>query len=275
MRVFLGFYVYNWYFMLFNTFTKCFIYINCFLFASSVHAIVNVENLRIDPNQNQSGFQGLFSLDVNGNNGNTQNARAALGAHLKWYDQFSTDLLVMDYAYGESSSVKDTDKSFVHYRHVWYVNKRISWEAFAQLQTNEFTRLKLRSLVGGGARLNLLVDNDNHTAYLGLGVLRSREKLDTPAGTSDEPLDYATRLNLYQVYQYRISEHSRLINMVYYQPDVSEFSDYRLLEQLALKLDINDRMSLKVSLDVAHDSRPPQNIETTDTSYNTGLEYRF
>ena len=261
-----------------NLFNCC----KCILLASSAiftvlpaQAIVNVETLRIDPDKKQTGFDGLFTLDISGNNGNTQNARTGLGAQLKWYHPESTDLLIMDYAYGESSDVKDTDKSFLHYRHVWYLDDILSWEAFAQLQTDEFTRLKLRSLVGTGARFRLLRESEKHTAYLGLGLMRSREKLDELLGTTDEQTEYATRVNLYQVYQYRISEHSRLVNMVYYQPEVTEFSDYRLLEQLALKVDINDRLSLKVSLDIAHDSQPPQSIESTDTSYNTGLEYRF
>lgn len=240
-----------------------------------VNAIVNVENLRIDPDKKQSGFDGLFSMDINGNNGNTQNARAGLGMQLKWYDQYSTDLFIVDYAYGESDDVKDMDKSFMHYRHVWFVRDWLSWEAFAQLQTDEFTRLKLRSLLGGGARFSLLQDNERHTAYIGAGVFRSREKLDPLAGSTTVEVDYATRINFYQVYQYRITDTSRVTNMVYYQPDVSEVSDYRLLEQLALKVDINRSLSLKVSVDVARDSRPPQAVKKTDTSYNTGLEYRF
>lgn len=261
--------------MYFKSFIKTGLALVGLLTVFPLQAIVNVESLRIDPDKKQQGFDALFSLDINGNNGNTQNARSSLGAQLKWYNPRSTDLVIVDYAYGESADLKDTDKSFFHYRHVWAVNPVLSWEAFGQLQTNEFTRLKLRSLVGGGARLNILSDSDVHTAYLGLGLLRSREKLDALLGTIDEQQQYATRANIYQVYQYRISPQSRLINMVYYQPDVSEFSDYRLLEQLALKVDINDRLSLKVSVDLAHDSRPPQSIESTDTSYNTGLEYRF
>lgn len=254
---------------------KFLLLLGCCLFAGSVHAIVNVESLRMDPDREQSGFDGLFTLNIDGNNGNTQNARAGMGAHLRWYDQQGSDLVIVDYAYGESANVKDTDKSFIHYRHVWYASDRLSWEAFAQLQSDEFTRLKLRSLLGGGARFDLLGKNDTHTAYLGLGVLRSREKLDPLLGSSEAEVDYATRINFYQVYQYRISEQSRLVNMVYYQPDVSELADYRLLEQLAIKVDINKSLSLKIALDVARDSRPPQNIKKTDTSYNTGLEYRF
>lgn len=255
--------------------SKFLLFFICFLSTAVAHAIVNVESLRIDPGKEKSGFDGLFNLDINGNNGNTRNARAGMGMQLKWYDQYSTDLFIVDYAYGESDKVKDMDKSFMHYRHVWYANDWLSWEAFAQLQTDEFTRLKLRSLLGAGARFSLLRDNDRHTAYVGTGVFRSREKLDPLTGSTTVEEDYATRINFYQVYQYRLSDNSRLTNMVYYQPDVSEVSDYRLLEQLALKVDINKSLSLKISLDVARDSRPPQAVKKTDTSYNTGLEYRF
>ena len=62
---------------------------------------------------------------------------------------------------------------------------------------------------------------------------------------------------------------------MFYQPDINDFSDSRLLEQFGLLLDITEKLSLKLSLDISYDSRPPQQIKQTDTSYNVGLEYSF
>lgn len=56
---------------------------------------------------------------------------------------------------------------------------------------------------------------------------------------------------------------------------VGAAQDYRLLEQLALVFDITEKLSFKVSLDIKHDNEPPINVRQTDTSYNTGVEYRF
>jgi putative salt-induced outer membrane protein YdiY len=244
-------------------------------FSNSAIAIVNIENMRIGSDKQGSGFDAKVTLDVNGKNGNTKKIKAGFGSRLQWYEENSTRFVVLNYEYGESVGIKDTDKSFFHSRNIWHQSDLISWELFAQLESNEFTRLSLRSLLGGGVRLNLINDSENQAAYFGLGFFRSKEDLDQQLGATDSGVDYASRANLYLVYKYKISSHSRLANTFYYQPDISEMSDYRLLEQFGLQVDINDQLAFKVSIDMVHDNRPPQNIIKTDTSYNTGFEYRF
>ena len=77
------------------------------------------------------------------------------------------------------------------------------------------------------------------------------------------------------VYKHKLNSQLSLISTTYYQPRLSEARDYRALEQAGLAVKITDKLSLKLSLDIAHDSRPPQSIRQTDTSYNTSLSYRF
>ncbi len=258
--------------------TKClirFCFFSFLFFHHSAFAIVNIESKRADPAAQEEGFEGFVNVDISGDNGNTKESDLALSVQLNWAGENSSDLLMLNYAYGETANVKDTDQSFLHYRHVWLARETVSYEAFTQLETNEFTRLKLRSLLGGGIRLKLDLPEKPHSAYLGLGLFRSREDLDPLISGGEVIEDYTTRLNSYLVYRYHMNEHVRLLNMLYYQPDVSEFGDYRLLEQLAINVALNKSLSLTVSIDIAHDSRPPQNVETTDTSYRTGLEYRF
>ena len=48
-----------------------------------------------------------------------------------------------------------------------------------------------------------------------------------------------------------------------------------VLEQASLHVNLTRRLDLKISLDMAHDNRPPQLIEKTDTTYRTGIEYQF
>ena len=240
-----------------------------------VMAIVNIENMRVGSYKQESGFDAKITLDINGNNGNTNKIKAGLGSRMQWYKKDATRFIVLNYEYGESAGVRDTEKSFLHLRNIWHKSDFLSWELFTQLESNEFTRLTLRVLLGSGARLNLINDSDKHAAYLGLGAFRSKEKLDQETGTTDAGVDYANRANLYLTYKYKISNHSRLANTLYYQPDINEISDYRLLEQFGLQLDINEQLAFKLSINMIHDNRPPQNIKKTDTSYNTGFEYRF
>lgn len=244
------------------------------VYSSSAAAIVNIENIRVSGEDKTEGFDGKINLDISGKSGNTQKIKAGLGGRIQWYKKTGTRFVVLNYEYGESSDIKDTDKTFLHFRNIGYQNKEWAWEIFAQFESNEFTRLSLRTLLGGGFRWRILHDK-GQTAYLGLGVFRAKEKLESSVLVTDEGISYNSRLNLYAVYKYTISDHSRFLNTIYYQPDMSDMEDYRLLEQFSLQLDITDNLSFKVSVDVAHDNRPPQLIKQTDTSYNTGFEYKF
>ena len=38
---------------------------------------------------------------------------------------------------------------------------------------------------------------------------------------------------------------------------------------------MTNALSLKLSLDLKHDSQPPQDVKKTDITYSTGIEYSF
>ena len=258
------------------------IFVCILLYSSYAGAIVNIENMRVDSDDKTHGFDGKLALDINGKNGNTQNSKAGFGGRAQWYAENGTRFAVLNYEYGESSDAKDTDKTFLHFRNIGYLKNQLNggysrgfaWEAFAQLENNEFTRLSLRTLLGAGVRWRMLHDSEQ-TAYLGLGVFRSKEKLESTLLATDAGVSYSNRMNFYLVYKYILADHARLVNTLYYQPDIDEASDYRLFDQIGLLVDITSNLSFKLSVDVTRDSRPPQLIKKTDTSYNSGFEYRF
>jgi len=230
--------------------------------------------MRVEPTSKTKRFESKLALDIDGDNGNTQKIKAGAGARAQWYEETGTRFIVINYEYGESADVKDTDKTFFHFRNIWHRTETYSWEAFTQFESNEFTRLKLRALAGGGIRWPVL-HNDSTAVYIGLGVLRSKEKLDSAPLVTDAGTTYNNRLSTYMVYKHTISKHSRLTNTLYYQPDLSEASDYRMLEQFGLQMDITENLSFRLSLDIAHDSYPPQQIKQTDTGYSAGFDYHF
>jgi len=237
-------------------------------------AIVNIENMRVQSNEKTEGVDKKLAFDISGKNGNTQKIKAGLGGRVQWYEKEATRFIVVNYEYGESADVKDTNKTFVHLRNIQYQSKSFAWESFVQITEDEFTRLDSRMLLGGGARLNLL-NLDDKSVDLGIGVFREREKLNIVPLTTDAGVVYNNRMNLYLVYKSTLSSHSRLSSTLYYQPDINEISDYRLFEQFALQLDITENFSFNLSVDIAHDSQPAQLIKGTDTTYNTGFEYNF
>lgn len=235
-------------------------------------AIVNIESER--SGTQQQGLFGRLDLSLSGASGNTDNLYLDLGTRLQWRRGRATELVILEYAYGESSDVTDTNNAFLHARHTVQVTEHRAVETFVQAEENEFTRLGFRGLLGGGMRFTA-ADTEERKIYVGAGAFFVRETLEERAGVTDEGTDDFWRANLYLSLTQRLNEYTRALNVTYYQPALDEPGDFRLLDEAALKVQLSDHVDLKVSLEVAHDSRPPQTVEKTDISYTTGIEYRF
>jgi len=238
----------------------------------AAQAIVNIEGLR--QNQQQEGLSGSVSLTFSGASGNTDKSAANSSARLHWQQQQSATLLIGSYYYGESSQTRDTNKAFAHLRHIIEITQQRAMEGFIQAEHNEFTRMSLRTLAGAGLR-QTLHNNEAGQTHLGIGAFYSTETLEERDGLSDGGTEQLWRANIYLAVDYNITGQLKLESTSYFQPATSNRHDYRLLEQAGLKLGINDRLALKLSLDIAHDSQPPQTIDTTDVSYHSGIEYTF
>ena len=239
----------------------------------SAHAIVNIESERIK--EPEAGFSGKLALSANGQSGNTDKSRVSFGTRLQWHQQQITSFIVISLDQGETNGVRDTNKKFFHARHIRQLSEKRSWEIFGQVEENEFTRLTFRGLVGSGIRLRLGKQSKKQVMYLGLGAFRYREELEQRTGTNDAGIERGWRANIYFSIKYRFTDNSRIVSTSYYQPAFNDNEDYRFLEQVSLVVNLNKHLNLKLSVDIVHDNRPPQLIEKTDTTYSTGIEYRF
>lgn len=243
------------------------------LLAGRAEAILSMEGLHLGVRQD--GFSGEVDLAASGASGNTERSDIAAGTRLEWHRERHTDLLVASHAYGRAAGVTNTDKSFLHLRHIYQRVPDRAWEGFVQAERDEFARLSYRGLIGGGARFTLIERTDERAAFFGLGAMYVRERLTEVAGLTDHGTETLWRGNLYFVIKYRVREGIALVNSTYYQPALSEPSDYRLLDTAELKIDLTGQLALKLSIGIVHDSRPPQSVRGTDVTYRTGLSWSF
>lgn len=241
------------------------------LFAPAHASIVNIESQR---DVVEEGFSGRFHLALGGAAGNTDKLNLRTGARLEWKRDAVTDLGILEYHYGETGAVRDTNRAFGHLRRTVQYRERRAVEAFGQVERNEFTRLSFRGLAGGGLRFTLSRHED-FRAYLGLGGFAVRESLeDQPEVTDAGERDFL-RGNLYLSLNGNLNDYTTLYNTLYYQPALDDFPDFRLLNESGLLIQLTQQIDLRSSLQVVHQSRPPQRVERTDFTYLTGIEYRF
>ena len=244
-----------------------------FCISSASHAIVNMDGLLFGAEQKQ-GFSGDVELLFSGTSGNSETTTTAMDTQLNWIKPQYINLLLMSYKYGKANGVSNVDNAFAHYRHIHNINQTLDWEAFAQLEQNQFTRLSYRGLLGGGLRFSVW-QTAAHKGFLGIGAFYSKEQIDYRAGYTDEGTYDQTRANFYFLSRYKATPTIRWSNAIYYQPRINQVSDFRALLQSKLDFKINDSLNFRVSLDIAHDSEPSQGVKKTDTSYNTGLKWSF
>jgi len=239
------------------------------LFPAASSAIVNIEGLRAKGSDD--GFSSRVNISVSGSTGNAEKVDAGLGSRLQWRYGPRKELAILDYRYGESQGRRNANKTFLHGRHTQAVTDRYGWEGFAQVEQNEFARLKFRGLVGGGLRISLAQDQPDRDDSAGLGLFRSVEILED-SGLSDDRRELLWRANFYLALSHDLNTHARLTSTTYYQPDIADAGDFRLLEQAALEIGITEHIGVKLAVDISHDSDPPLQVDGTDIFYSTGLE---
>lgn len=251
----------------------CIFFMLTLLVAGPAHAIVNLERAIIGPTTD--GFHTRLDLLASGTSGNSETQRTRIDLlNLRKYE-LHTDFLQLQHSYGTSRGVADTDNSFAHYRHRYEMTPTRGIEAYAQINRDPFARLTERTLWGGGARWILFEENQKTAAYFGLGMFREQEIRAEAAGTTDRT-DFETwRANAYLVLKYQFNHQVSLINNTYYQPALSDTSNFRLLEQATLMLKVVENLDLKLSLEITYDSIPPQTVKPMDVIYSSGLAFSF
>jgi putative salt-induced outer membrane protein YdiY len=232
------------------------------------YAIVNIEQVKLD--SNKESFSGELNISFSGASGVSDKSAVSLSSRMQW-DDTSTQFVIIKRDFEESSGVKSTDKSFMHYRYIRDAQAQFSWEAFTQIENDKFKLLKLRTLVGGGSRILIHKDEDTSLARIGLGAFSSREEYDDTASTIEE----VVRANIYFTYHYRFTKGLRFNTTTYYQPDINDTEDYRALEQLSFEFDISKGLTYFVKLDSSYDNKPVQTISKHDTTYTSGIKFSF
>jgi hypothetical protein len=246
-------------------------FLGLFLSTQSALAIVNAEDLK--PGPPKEGLSTIVDISAAGASGNSDYSQISSGLRVQFVKGKNTSFIVSNYTYGESNGDKNTDKAFIHGRHIRKFSESTSGEAFAQTQYNDFTRLSSRNLIGGGARLALLKGTDLNFD-LGLGIFYEREELSASA-TDPGTIEEHWRLNTYLVVKYAINNNLRLASTTYYQPVANRVDDYRILEDFSMLTKAGDSLEFKISINIAHDNQPPAGVKMRDISYIAGFIYRL
>ena len=176
--------------------------------------------------------------------------------------------------YGVEGGEEFRDRTFGHLRYNYRLRSWLVAEAFTQLERDGFARLQLRTLAGGGLRVQY-VDTKTLKVFQGTTPMYEHEALtDDEVSRSPETIS-TVRWSNYVDARLRITESVQFSGTVYVQPRVDKVDDVRVLHQAALGVDVTEHVRLAAELDLRYDSRPPDTVESLDLALRNGLKVSF
>jgi len=162
------------------------------------------------------------------------------------------------------------NKGFSHLRFTKNISNNLYLELFTQYGFNDFLLMKQRKLFGSGFRYKVL-EQKKMNGFLGVGVMKEDEQYDLETNENKS----LVRSTNYFTWQIQISDNASLQNTAYYQLDISRSSDNRLLYDGDLNVDLNDKLTITLTLNYRHDSEPHGSLGKSYIQLKNGVEFTF
>jgi len=263
------------------------------LTASQAKATVNIEKYRLA--LAEDGAAGSVSLGITSKTGNVDYFETKLGGTAGYRQGRHLLLGVVSGTYAAkrtggdrqddpSGTLFDSEARYANkllgaLRYNYGFNDRLAGELFTQLQYDEFLRMDLRGLGGVGARLTV-VEGDRGNVHLGTGYMLEHES-QNPDLVAEDPTTLAHRWTSYVSFAIEPVDGLTISSTGYAQPRITDFADYRLLNESALSVGLGEHFSIGIAFTLRHDSDPVILVDgepplvPTDTSIVNKISLEF
>jgi len=234
-------------------------------------AQVNVEPIRQKLSQDGTTFQ--FHQSVKVRTGNTEGVELGSGLLVGGTLQPSLVYLSASGDYSRKNETTDVAKSFAHLRYNYKLADWVAAEAFAQLETDRFRRLRVRTLFGLGPRFILLSNRTINLAWGTAAMLEITQRNDAvPRADRDNT---AMRWSNYVAVSLQPHRRISVGQTLYYQPRFSDFSDYWLLNVTSLVFEVTDIVASRIDVTLRQEAAVPPNVERLDSEVISSLQLSF
>lgn len=252
--------------------------IACMIFPVLKAQVVNTEKLRIDNQKNnwEGSLDAAFGLSQSKTG---QSLSLNFDGQLSYTQKRSKWMFLTGYNRKTFSTTNVLGKDFsifnhfqyAHFRYNYNWKKRWTIEAFLQEQFDQIHEIDLRGLGGAGLRLELL-NTDTITLHLGVLYMYEYEKT-----SPDDLIVYNSdhRVSTYLSNGFKLNDYLTLNNIIYYQPNLSAFNDFRILLETKISVRLTKKLLLNTSFNLIYDSEPPSTVPTTRFNLSNGFGLVF
>lgn len=240
---------------------------------------VNTEKLR--KHYKQRGF--IFNMDFRFglSEGNSEYVSADGTFRVDYNGEKNDIFIITSYDYKETKDGKAVNKGFVHLRDIYAFSEGIAAEAFVQQEFNEFLLLSDRKLLGGGGRFRIMDFQSVKDSvaelqtYLGAGAMYEYEAYDTGEVNKGRLVKEPLRLTSYLTVDWVLSERVNLWAVGYYQPAAADFSDFRIVAETGMEVNIIGKLFFTADVGYRFNSDPVGNVENYDLVIKNGIRLSF
>lgn len=219
----------------------------------------------------------IYALNFNyaGTRGNLNTDRLGIAPSMIFIRGNNDIKLLGGYTYLQSGGNTILHNGFIHLRHNYNITDRLKTIGYYQIQFNDMLLLTNRQVIGVGLRYQI-VDKQNIDFDLGGSLMREYEKLNVDKVTPGEQIETRyTRLGMLSSLGFNLGPNVRVNNVLYYQPYLGDFSDFRLLSDLSLSVNIIQHFDLTTTLTTRYDSDPPDPLVRFDNLLTVGITMKF
>ncbi|MFO0563133.1 MAG: DUF481 domain-containing protein [Polyangiales bacterium] len=247
--------------------------------SSAARAQVNAEVLR--PNPLRDGWSGGVDASFAINRGNIELLDLGGGGRVQFQSLYPLPptqpgakprlpfvrqrvFLTASGRFAARASAAFVNQSFGHLRWTAMWHERVGSDVFAQAQSNEFQRLRVRAVGGIGARFEI-VHEPVFMLWAGTGYMFEYDRIDVLAGAPDAPESVEHRWTNYLTMRLAVFDGQLLLqNTTYVQPRFDAFADVRVLEELEALAKVTDVFGFGATVSVLYDSAPPTGVREAD-----------
>lgn len=161
------------------------------------------------------------------------------------------------------------NSGFAHIRYNRKITKSLlRWEVFTQYQYNKALEVGQRVLAGIGPRFKIY-DSDKFRAYIAsLYMFEYQESVDKKI------IERNHRTSSYLTFTFDL-DRVEFSNTIYYQPNMQDLKDYRLLTQSDLLFKIFENLKFKTGFNYRFDTRPFPGVPKITYYLSNGLVFDF
>jgi hypothetical protein len=232
--------------------------------------IVNIEARRLRTDSVRLVTDMALAFLLNSTNGKTlTTVRGNVISQWKSKNYKHLILAAANYDFAQADKDDFVNSMFVHLRYNYKVNPWLRWEAFMQGQTNEPLGINYRHLVGTGPRFKIRI-GPHADIYIGSLAMYEYERTIPPTIETKSDLRWSNYLSL-NIHIPKVN--GSLISTYYYQPLFKDFTDYRVMNDTRLDLNITAAWRVYTRFTFLHDSQPPTGIRRNALNLEQGFGF--